>query len=155
MKYLFALILSFAFAALAWADAPTQLATDATSFLSEVIAYIHSFGGQTWLFKVSSLIMLVVAVVKVTPLSALWAKMEGKQIWVAPVLGLAYGVFSLALTGSPITLAAVMAYVTAGGGAVFLHELLDLVKLIPGIGPFWVSMIGVVENALGGAKAGA
>ncbi len=155
MRKFFICLFVFMLSAFAWAGTdPAQIATDATSFFTEVIVYIHGFGGQTWLFKVSSIVMLAVAVVKTVPfLSGIWTALEGKQVWLAPLLGLLGGILTLAMAGTPITFAALVAYATAGAGGMYLYELLDLLKLIPGIGPFWVSLIGIAEGALGaGAK---
>ena len=156
MKKIFMLLALLMVSAVCFADTDpaAKIANAAASFYSQVVAYIDGFGGQTWLFKVSSIIMLVIAIIKVTPLNALWVQLEGKQIWLAPLFGLVGGIVTMAMNGTPISLASVMAFVTAGAGAVFLHELLDLLKSIPGIGSFWVSIITVIEGTLGGQAAG-
>lgn len=127
---------------------PTDPTTD---FLTQMLDLFKNFGGLAWYAKVSGVIMLVVASMKVSFLNNLiWSKLGALQTWLAPALGLVAGIVSLASGGQPITLAAIMLYVSTGVGAIGLHELLDTVKAIPGLGALWVSVINVIESALGG-----
>lgn len=122
-------------------------------FLAQVLAFIGSFGGLSMMLKISGIIMLVVASMKVSALNDLvWSKLGAAQAWIAPLLGLIAGLLGLGSSSVP-TLASVMAYVAAGGGAVLLHELLDTLKALPGIGPMWVSAIVFVEGILGGPSS--
>jgi hypothetical protein len=123
------------------------------SFLTDVLKYVQQFGGLPWTLKVAGLVLLVVASMKVSFLKTLvWDKLGAAKAWLAPVLGLVGGVLSLGVTGQPITIASVSAYVFAGAGAVILHELLDTLKSAPGLGAMWVSLINLVQSMLGGKK---
>lgn len=122
-------------------------------FVNQVASFVQGIGGMSTMLIVSGVIMLIIASMKVSILNQwIWSKLGSVQIWVAPSLGLIAGVLSL---GSGITLPAAFAYVTAGAGAVYLHEILDQVKNIPGIGAIYVSIITTVEGWLGGPAASA
>lgn len=122
-------------------------------FMAQVMTAIQGMGGVSTMVKISVIVTLVIASMKVTVLNKLvWAKLGEAQVWVAPVLGLVAGILGLGASGAPLTLALVFAYVSAGGGAVFLHELLDSLKAVPGLGDVYVTAIGIIEKALGGSQ---
>lgn len=120
-------------------------------FFTQVIQTIQKLGGLPWVAKIASIVLLVIASMKVSFLNDLiWKRLGKAQAWIAPILGLASGILMLGYDGK-ITLPGVFAYLAAGAGALILHELLDTAKAIPGIGPLWVTVIGVIEGALGGS----
>jgi uncharacterized membrane protein YbaN (DUF454 family) len=120
-------------------------------FFEQIMQAIQAFGGLSTMLKISTVVMLIVSSMKVTFLRDLvWSRLGAAQAWIAPLLGLIAGVLGLGIGDQPITLASIMAYVAAGGGAVILHELLDSMKSIPGIGQVYVTMIDVVQSVLGG-----
>ncbi len=122
-----------------------------SDFFAQVLAAIQGFGGLSTMLKISTVIMLIIASMKVSFLNTnVWSKLGSAQVWVAPVLGLIGGALSLGTGATPVSAASIFAYVTAGAGAVFLHEILDSVKAIPGIGAIYVTIINLVEGALGG-----
>lgn len=122
-------------------------------FFVQVLDAIKSFGGLTQLLKISAVITLVIASMKVSFFNDLiWSKLGAAKVYVAPVLGLIAGALGLGAGGVPVTGALVFAYVTAGAGAVFLHEILDSVKAIPGIGSVYIMLINMLQAALGGPK---
>lgn len=121
-----------------------------TDFLTMVLDYIKSFGGISWVLKISGIITIIIASMKVSFLNDLiWSKLNGFKAWLAPILGIIMGVVSLSLSGQ-LTFAGVLAYFAAGAGAVVLHELLDTIKAIPGLGAIYVAIINAIEAALGG-----
>lgn len=123
-------------------------------FLAQVLDAIKNFGGLSTMLKISSIVALIVASMKVSFLNDLvWSKLGAAKVWLAPVLGLVAGVLGLGSGGAPITLASVFAYVSAGAGAVILHEILDSVKAIPGLGAGYVSFINMIESVLGGPSS--
>lgn len=125
-------------------------------FLAQVIQVVQQFGGLPMMLKIASVIMLIIASMKVSYINSMvWAKLGAAQVYVAPVLGLIAGILGLGSGGVPVSAALVFAYVSAGAGAVFLHEILDSVKAIPGIGPIYVTLIDLIEGALGGPAASA
>ncbi len=124
-------------------------------YLAQVLDAIHAMGGLSWTGKVASVILLIVASMKVSILHDwVWSKLGAAQAWVGPILGLLAGILMPALSGQPITLPTVMAYVAAGSGSLILHELLDTVKSIPGLGAVYVGIINLVESALAAVSLG-
>lgn len=123
------------------------------AFLAQVVQTIKTWGGLAALLRIAAIIALIIASMKVTIINKLvWSKLGSFQVYVAPVLGLVGGLLSIGVKG-PVTLASVFTYVSAGAGAVFLHEILDSVKAIPGLGAIFVSAINAVEGTLGGPAA--
>lgn len=141
---LFAFIASM-FTAYAFAQ---DAALPPEEFFKQVLATLQSLGGMYPTVKLSALITLAISSMKVTYLNTvIWSKLGKLQIWLAPLFGLLAGVLAL---GRDLTPASALAYITVGMGAVFVHEIFDMIKLIPGIGPFWVFIINMIEGSLGG-----
>lgn len=147
---LFGLVFSFGFM-LACAPAFAQgtagnAGTPDLDFLGQVMQFISNYGGMPTMLKVSGGILLIIALLKTSFIAPMWAKAPDlvKTI-VAPLLGLAGALIS---QGSSLTWASAFAFATAGMGAVFLHEILDGVKTIPGLGAIYVTIIGLIEAAL-------
>lgn len=124
--------------------APT-LSTD--SLISAVSTVIQNFGGLSWTLKIACIVLLIIAFMKVSILSSFWAKLGKFQAYAAPILGLLLGILTLSVSG-PISLAGVMAYLAAGSGAILLHEILDTIKAIPGLGSVYVGIIDAIESVL-------
>lgn len=123
-------------------------------FFAQVLAAVQSFGGLSMVLKVSAGITLAISSMKVSFLNNLiWSKLGPMQTWLAPVLGLVAGILGIGSNGQAMSLASVFAYLSAGAGAIVLHELLDSIKLIPGIGSAYVAIINVIEGAIGGPSA--
>lgn len=125
-----------------------------TDWLSQALDVVKTLmaGNVGWALKVSGVIVLIVASMKVSFLNDMvWSKLGSFQKWLAPTLGLAAGVISAFMGGS---WSAVLPYLAAGMGAMYLHELLDMVKLIPGLGSVWVKVIDFIETWAGGPAAG-
>lgn len=122
-----------------------------SDFLSQVLDAVKGFGGLSWLLKISAVITVILASMKVSFMRDLvWDKLGAAKAWAAPILGLIVGILNLATAGGHITLPAILAYVSAGAGAIILHELLDTLKAVPGIGPKWVEIISVISAFTGG-----
>lgn len=124
-----------------------------SDFFSEVVIAIQKFGGAPTMLKIALIILLIVSSMKVTVINKwVWSKLGAAQTWIAPLLGLVAGLLDLAGSGQ-LTLASLAAYMSAGAGAIILHELLDGLKTIPGIGPVWLTLIAFLEKKLGGPAA--
>jgi cytochrome c oxidase subunit IV len=136
------------FPVLAFAD--DVIPTD--KFLMQVLDVVKSFGGLSWAARIAALLTLAIALTKVSFLSKLWDKLGAAKVLLAPTLALLAGLVSMVASGTPVTAAGVAAWIFAGAGAIILHELLDGVKAIPGLGDKYVSFITFVESFLGGAK---
>lgn len=122
-------------------------------FLTQVIEVIKNIGGVTTLLKISLVVTLLISSMKVTFLNDLiWSKLGAFKVYAAPILALIVGICSIGANGSPMSWALVFAYLTAGGGAVFLHEILDTIKAIPGLGPIYVTIINLISGLLGGKQ---
>lgn len=118
-------------------------------FFALVLEAIKGFGGVSWVLKIASIITIIISSMKVSFLNDLiWSKLGAFKSWVAPILGLIAGILMLSKDGG-LTLAGVFAYISAGGGAIILHELLDSIKAIPGLGPTWIWIINMIEASLG------
>lgn len=125
-------------------------AVDSITFLGDVLQAGKEMGGVPWVIKISILILILIASMKVSFFDDLiWNKLKGAKAFAAPLLGMVSGILILAYSGH-FSLAGVFAYMGAGSGALALHELLDAVKAIPGLGSVYVNIINAVESRLGG-----
>lgn len=124
---------------------------DNGTFLQMVFDAVKNFGGLAWAGKITLICTLLVALTKVSFLQAVWAKLGAAQVLVSSLLGAIIGVVSLSMSGS-LSAAGVVAYMLSGAGAVFLHQLLDAIKGIPGLGTSYVAMINFFESLLGGGS---
>lgn len=116
---------------------------------AQVLDYIHQFGGLNWELKISGIIVILLSAVKTTALTPIWDKLGKFKVWAGPILALIAG--NLILLGNhQWSVPGVLAYLSAGVGAIAVHELLDSVKAIPGLGSFWVTVIGIISDKLGG-----
>jgi hypothetical protein len=119
----------------------------------QVITLIKQFGGLPWVLKIAGIAAVLLSTLKISAIREVtWDKLGAAKAWAAPILGLIFGVLSL---GTSLTWASALAYISAGAGAIILHELLDSIKAIPGIGSVWLSIIGVIQSLLGGKKTDA
>jgi hypothetical protein len=114
---------------------------------TQVVTFIKGFGGLSWMSKVAGITAILISTMKVSVVRKYtWDRLGGLKVWLAPALGLVFGIFSL---GSDLSFASGLAYVSAGAGAIILHELLDSLKELPKIGKAWTTIIGVIEMILG------
>lgn len=121
-------------------------------FFAQVLQAISDMGGLPAMGKIASVILLVVASMKVGLInSALWDKLGDFKVVLPLILGLAAGIMMLPQLSGP----AILAYILSGGGAVLLHQLLDMAKAIPGLGTVYVYIINLVEQFLSPAPAAA
>lgn len=122
-------------------------------FVAQVMRTSETIGDLPTMLKISAVITLLVSSLKVTAFRRLiWERLGAGQVLVAPTLGLLAGLVGLGTTG-PVTLPIVLTYVMAGGGAVFLHELLDALKALPGLGAAYIRAIELIQRALGGEQS--
>lgn len=136
-------ILTFFFTAtFAWAADSVP----AGDMLSQALETIRSLGGLPWAGKIAAIVMLLVGSMKVDGMRKLvWDKLPlSVQPFLAPILGLLVGILNL----HPITLAGVMAYVSAGAGAIILYELLDAVKVAEASNAAVSAVIGFIQGLL-------
>lgn len=150
-KNIFLCLTMMLFAVFAFAqDTIPQPVDTVEGFFSQTLTFIKQFGGLPWVLKIAGISAILISTLKVSAIRELtWDKLGNAKVWAAPVLGLIFGVLSL---GTNLTFASALAYISAGAGAIILHELLDSIKAIPGIGSIWVSIIDVIQSLLGGKK---
>jgi hypothetical protein len=125
-------------------DLPVQ------SVIDQVLNLVKAWGGLPWAAKIAACLTVLISLTKVSFIRPYWDKLGALKTWIAPILALVVGVLSLSIEGK-LSLPGVMAYLFAGAGAIILHELLDSLKKLPGLGAVWVSIIEVIEKLLGGS----
>lgn len=140
-------------------DAVAQLQAspiiDFGTFVKDASLTFSSMGALSGAMKIVCGIMLLLALAKVSAdgkvplLSSIWPQSDALKAWMAPILGLALGILMLGANGA-ITMAGVLTYASVGSGAIALHEILDTVKALPGLGAGYVAVINVIEGVLGG-----
>lgn len=121
---------------------------DFNVLISSVLSYVKIFGGLPWVLKIAAIFAVLISFTKVSFLREMtWDKIPQKlRLWLGPLLGLIYGLFA---QNVDITLAGTLAYMLAGAGAPYVHEMLDGIKQIPGIGKFWIQLIDFIKGRLG------
>lgn len=125
--------------------------TDVLTLFTQVTDLIKQWGGYSWQLKVGGAIAVLISFMKTSFMKPIWDKLGDFKFWLGPALGLVTGLLTLQ---GDLTWAAALAYLQAGAGAVLVHELLDLVKKIPGIGAVWLSLIEVIKSLLKSPDAG-
>jgi hypothetical protein len=150
MQKSFAYFLAFALGAFfftsvaAFAADPVPMSDG--DFFAQVFQTIGNFGGLSWIGKVSSIVMLLIAFTK-TPLwkDKVFGKIPaGLRPFLAPSLGLIGGLLSI----HPLTFASAFAYVGAGAGAIILYELLDGVKATYATSAAVTAIISFIQGLL-------
>lgn len=122
-------------------------------FFVQIIQAVQKIGGLSTLGIISLVITLLVSSLKVSFMNdLLWSKLGDLKFWVAPLLAAVGGFLQQIATTGGFTWAALFVFLTAGTGAVFVHEILDLIKKIPGIGPMYIMIINLIQATLGGPK---
>ena len=133
---------------LAFADAPVAEVPvgDLISLMMKVIGDYKALG---WQAGMSAIVMLLIASMKNSMLRKfIWDKMKWGKVFVAPGLSLILVIIGQLKGGHAIDMKSLMLAMITGAGALALHEILDGLKYIPGIGPMWVSLIDLVGNLL-------
>jgi hypothetical protein len=117
-------------------------------FLAQILDTVVSFGGLPWTLKVAAIITLLIGSLKVSAARPLWDRLGAFKAFASPVLALALGIITLGAGPESVTLKGVSAYLFAGAGAIILHELLDAVKSLPGVGAAYVGAINLIQGFL-------
>lgn len=128
-----------------------SMALSPADFLTELADAARHMGGLSTFAKVAVIITLIVSSIKVTAFrDRVWSRLGPAQVLVGPTLALVAGLLGLmGDSGTPLSLASVVAYLTAGGGAILLHQALDALKSLPGLGAPYQKAIATVEQTLG------
>ena len=136
------------FPIIAFADAaPVVAAPDAlTAWIGSVGALIAGFGGMAWYAKVSAIIMLVIGTSKLSFVENIfWNKLSPTlQTLLPAILGFLAG----AVLVQPFNFGAMIAYGSAGLGANFIYELLDMAKIPAASNAMVMMVINIIQSAL-------
>jgi len=98
-----------------------------------------------WSAGVVALLTLIVSTMKNSVLRGLiWDKLGWAKVFVAPVLGIAMFLIGM----QSFSWGAVLLGFTSGVGAIALHQLLDGLKAIPGLGSGFVKLIDFLGGLL-------
>lgn len=128
--------------------------TDA-SFFTNLFSYLKSLFDDTvkvsTMAKISGGIVLLISTMKVSFLKPLWEKLGDKKDWLAPALGLVAGIVGMFVNGS-VDFNIVLAALASGALAPYVHDLLDQVKKIPGLGQIWLTIIDFIKVILKAPK---
>lgn len=93
--------------------------------LSQAAELVTSLGSLPMPMKVASIMTLLISVWKLSPLQPYWDKLGKFKVFVAPVLGLGYAIFSV----DPFTLANLLQQaISVSAMSIALHEVLDVAK---------------------------
>lgn len=113
-------------------------------FITQLLTFIKDYGGLSEMLKIGGYILLFIALIKTSIVAPMWAKLpELVKTLVAPLLGLGAALFT---QGGDITWASALAFMASGAGAVFVHEFLDGLKTIPGLGSVYVTIIDLLSK---------
>lgn len=127
---------------------PVEAVITVDQFLGQVLETIRSFGGMPWTLKVAAIIMILVSSMKVSFLRPLWDKLGAFKVLASLVLSLIAGVLTLGVGPESITFQGIVAYLFAGAGSIVLHELLDVIKSLPGVGQIYTAAIEFIQRFL-------
>lgn len=118
--------------------------------LGMMLKLFSSWQSAGMLAGMSALVMLIIASLKNSMLRAMvWDKLKWGKVFVAPVMSIVLVFMGMMAKGMTIDGKAVLAALFVGGGAVALHEILDGLKQVPGIGGIWVNLIDMAGKLLG------
>jgi hypothetical protein len=110
---------------------------------------IGDYKALGWQAGMSMIVMLIIASMKNSALrSMIWDKMKWGKVFVAPVLSLILVIAAQLKGGHPVDFKSLMLAMVTGAGALALHEILDGIKYLPGVGPMWVSLIDLIGKFL-------
>jgi hypothetical protein len=111
----------------------------------EAVGLFTNWKGLSYQYKIAGVLFILVGTAKNSVLAPHWEKLpKAIKPWVAPVLSLVAFLFMV----QPFTLETALAAVATGAAAGYAAQLLDLIKMIPGVGPVIRTVIDVVGVVL-------
>ena len=128
-----------------------SLSTD--QFIADGLSAIGQFqqAGLPVGLKIALICLMLIALTKTSFIQPAWNKLGAGKAAIAPILGMIIGYIFYG-NGGAFSWATTLAFMASGVGATGIHELLDMVKAIPGIGVSYVSIINLIEGILGAPK---
>lgn len=142
MKKIFAFLSMIMFATVAVAQAVEPAPSDLLGALLRALADWQSVG---WQAGVAALLTILISTVKLSWAQVYWNKLGYFKVFVAPVLSLV----AVAIAAPALDAKAMYVAITTGAGAVFLHQILDSVKKMPGLKKPISIVIDIVSKLLG------
>jgi uncharacterized membrane protein HdeD (DUF308 family) len=121
---------------------------DLSALLASIMDLWHSFPSLSVAGKIAGCLVILIGLVKSSLFKPLWDKAGPWKALVAPLLGLIVAVLSI----SPFNWAGVLQGLAGGVLAVGISQVFDAVKLMPGVGQVWITIIDVVQKLLGAPK---
>lgn len=115
---------------------------DINDLFAQLWALIQAFPSLPAAGKISGIILLLISLIKSSLVAPLWEKLGSWKVVIAPALGLVAGVLAI----HPLSFASLWQGLLGGVLAMGLHQLLDAIKVIPGIGPVYLKVIDVLET---------
>lgn len=109
------------------------------------LATIASFGGLPWVLEIAVFIFLIIAFAKLTRLKHPWDELHHLKALVPLAFALLIGILNL----QTYTVAGIAAYLLTGAGAMIVHDMLEIVKGVPGLGPSYINTIEYLSRKLG------
>jgi len=108
------------------------MAEDATigEIFSQVVKIFGQWGGLTYQYKIAAVLFILVAVVKNSMFLPHWEKLGKFRPLVAPLLSLV----AFLMMVQPFTLETFLAAITTGAAAAYFSQIVDVLKMFPGIG---------------------
>lgn len=123
---------------------------DALAVAADAFKKIMDSKAAGTLALIMAIITILIGVLKNSALRGyFWDKLGWFKVLLAPALGMIYCLLAVKQAGSTEYMAAML----MGFGSTSLHELLDGIKQIPGLGPTYVAVIDIVGGILGNKKA--
>jgi len=133
-----------------------MVGTSDAGFMGEIFALVKAWGGLSSAVKISSVITLIISSIKVSFFKPYWDKLKFKvngqeynvQVLFVPLLSIVIGVVGQ----GKISFNAMTAYIVMGAGAVYLHEILDVIKSLPIVSPIFQVVVSVIGFIFGKPK---
>lgn len=123
------------------------ITTEDMSFFEKFLEYVKTVKDLPLVLQISGAIVLIISTMKVSFIKPLWDKLGEKQEWLAPALGLISGAL-MGFADGKFDWTVLFTYLFAGAGAPYLHDILDKIKAIPGLGQIWLTVIEVIKKLL-------
>ncbi len=129
-----------------------NISADDIGFLQKLLDYVKGLfdkGNEASLLaNVAGGVLILISTMKVSFIKPLWDKLnDGAKGWLGPVLGLVAGLAGMLMNGQ-FSWSVLLAAAAGGTLTPYLHDMLDLIKKIPGLGSLWVSIIEIIEKVL-------
>ncbi len=135
MKLVITSVFVFCFLiALANGQTPSPLPEGAGvgEIFSSIVEIFKNWSGLSYQYKIAAVLFIIVGIFKNSALAPYWNGLGKLKPFVAPFLSLVAFLFMI----QPFTLDAFIAAITTGVAAGYFAQIVDALKLIPGLGSY-------------------